>query len=874
MDRLTLTSLEDRANPATFTVTSLTDAGSGSLREAINRSNDELSNPGSDTIVFAPAVQGAAVSLTAFTNPAASTAEVPQPAGPSAFLVTSPVVIQGSGETLTRGGAVAFRLFQVTATGNLTLSNLTLSNGLARGGTSAGGGNAAGLGGAIYNQGTLRILGSTLTGNLAQGGSASALGETGLFDSGTSAGGGLGGPGVDGSTAGGPNRGTNAFVAGTGIVGGPGGFGGGGGNSVIAKAGVPGGAGGFGGGGGGNYGSNAGKTGGPGGAGGFGGGGGFSNIVALGGGKGGPGGFGGAGGFRSEGNPDSAASGGGGAGLGGAVFNQGGTVALLNSTVAGNSARGGGVLENSFAQFGFGGGGGVFNLNGALNLTNVTFGANPTLDGNGRTSRADGEAVYNASVNVGADTPTQAATVTIANSILTQSTVGSAVVNFQLDGTATIDAPGPNLASSAVANVGGAVTGTPFAVAAPNLGPLQSNGGLTQTLLPNAGSPAIDKGSNASASGLVTDQRGPGFLRLFGVAVDLGAVEVQPPPVVPPPPVGPPPAGPKPVLVGVPLFAAGTDAGTVGTATLYKADKSVRFAVTPFGDFAGGVRVAVGDFNGDGVADLVVGTGPGRPTQVVVIDGATQVVLFKIDPFEATFRGGVFVAAGDVTGDGLADLVITPDQGGGPRVRVFAGNSAGEPLAQYADFFGIDDKFFFGGARAAVADLSGDGDGVGDLIVSAGFGGGPRVAGYDGLTLGLATPVKLFADFLAFEADLRNGAFVAGGDLDGDGRAELIAGGGPGGGPRVTAFSGLSLLANQQVPLANFFAGDVNSRGGVRVAVKNLDGDASADLVVGAGTGAGSRVTAYAGKSLGAATPPELFAFDALAGFAGGVFVG
>ena len=225
-----------------------------------------------------------------------------------------------------------------------------------------------------------------------------------------------------------------------------------------------------------------------------------------------------------------------------------------------------------------------------------------------------------------------------------------------------------------------------------------------------------------------------------------------------------------------------------------------------------------------------------------------------------------------MTGDGLADLVITPDQGGGPRVRVFAGNSAGEPLAQYADFFGIDDKSFFGGARAAVADLSGDG--VGDLIVSAGFGGGPRVAGYDGLTLGLATPVKLFADFLAFEADLRNGAFVAGGDLDGDGRAELIAGGGPGGGPRVTAFSGLSLLANQQLPLANFFAGNANSRGGVRVAVKNLDGDASADLVVGAGTGAGSRVTAYAGKSLAAATPPELFAFDALAGFAGGVFVG
>ncbi len=344
-------------------------------------------------------------------------------------------------------------------------------------------------------------------------------------------------------------------------------------------------------------------------------------------------------------------------------------------------------------------------------------------------------------------------------------------------------------------------------------------------------------------------------------------------PVVPPviPPVTPP-VTPKPALVGVPLFAAGTDAGTVGTATLYNADKSVRITVTPFGDFSGGVRVAAADFNGDGVADLAVGTGPGRATQVVVLDGVTQKVLFTIDPFEATFTGGVNVTAGDVTGDGLADLVITPDQGGGPRGRVFAGNTTAAAFAQYADFFGIDDKAFFGGARAGVADL--DGDGVGDLIVSAGFGGGPRVAGYNGLTLGLVTPVKLFGDFLAFEADLRNGAFVTGGDLDGDGRAELIAGGGPGGGPRVTAFSGAVLLANQQLPLVNFFAGDVDSRGGVRVTVKNLDGDASADLVVGAGTAAGSRVTAYAGKSLGAVTPPELFAFDALAGFAGGVFVG
>ena len=64
------------------------------------------------------------------------------------------------------------------------------------------------------------------------------------------------------------------------------------------------------------------------------------------------------------------------------------------------------------------------------------------------------------------------------------------------------------------------------------------------------------------------------------------------------------------------------------------------------------------------------------------------------------------------------------------------------------------------------------------------------------------------------------------------------------------------------------------SRGGVRLAVKDLDGDARADLVAGSGTGAGSRLTAYAGSALAGGDPPARLGLDAFAGFAGGVFVG
>ena len=313
-------------------------------------------------------------------------------------------------------------------------------------------------------------------------------------------------------------------------------------------------------------------------------------------------------------------------------------------------------------------------------------------------------------------------------------------------------------------------------------------------------------------------------------------------------------------------FAVGADAGGSGV-RLFDPDRSERFSVTPFPGFTGGVRTAAADFTGDGIADLVVGTGPGGPTHVRVLDGVTQAELFALDPFEATFTGGVFVAAGDVTGDGLADLVVTPDEGGGPRARVFSGAGFG----QLADFFGIEDTAFRGGARPAVGDL--DGDGFADLVVAAGFGGGPRVAAFSGKSLP-SGPVKLFGDFLAFEPALRNGTFVAAGDIDGDGKAELIAGGGPGGGPRVTVFDGADLLANVQTRSADFFAGDTANRGGVRLTAKDLDGDSRADLVTGAGAGAGSRVTAYSGRDLTGGGPPELFALDAFPGFSGGVFVG
>ena len=78
--------------------------------------------------------------------------------------------------------------------------------------------------------------------------------------------------------------------------------------------------------------------------------------------------------------------------------------------------------------------------------------------------------------------------------------------------------------------------------------------------------------------------------------------------------------------------------------------------------------------------------------------------------------------------------------------------------------------------------------------MAAGFGGGPRVAIFDGASVAAGAPRKLVDDFFAFEPSLRNGVYVAVGDLNGDGRGDLVFGAGPGGGPRVLAVSGAAAL--------------------------------------------------------------------------------
>ena len=96
-----------------------------------------------------------------------------------------------------------------------------------------------------------------------------------------------------------------------------------------------------------------------------------------------------------------------------------------------------------------------------------------------------------------------------------------------------------------------------------------------------------------------------------------------------------------------------------------------QFGFGPFGDFRGGVFVAAGDLDGDGFSEILSSTETlgGLVSIASVRDNGVR-GRGVLAPFGPGFNGGIRVAAGDLTGDGRAEL-ITATASGAPIVRVY-----------------------------------------------------------------------------------------------------------------------------------------------------------------------------------------------------------
>jgi hypothetical protein len=155
-----------------------------------------------------------------------------------------------------------------------------------------------------------------------------------------------------------------------------------------------------------------------------------------------------------------------------------------------------------------------------------------------------------------------------------------------------------------------------------------------------------------------------------------------------------------------------------------------------------------GNSDGDDAADIVCGAGVGGGPNVTIFSGKDGVRLASFFVFDPGFTGGIYVAAGDLTGDARADVICGAGVGGGPDVAVFNGAD----FTRLLSFFPYD-AAFTGGVRVAVGDRNNDGRI--DIVTSAGAGGGTDVGAFDGLT---GTNIDRF---FAQDADFTGGLYVA-----------------------------------------------------------------------------------------------------------------
>ncbi|MEZ5287548.1 MAG: VCBS repeat-containing protein [Vicinamibacterales bacterium] len=295
----------------------------------------------------------------------------------------------------------------------------------------------------------------------------------------------------------------------------------------------------------------------------------------------------------------------------------------------------------------------------------------------------------------------------------------------------------------------------------------------------------------------------------------------------------------------VPDIIVGPGTGGVVTHVLDGATLAELGGGFPFGGgFGASIRTALGDVSGDGVADIVTAMGPGG-SLVKLFDGVTIAEIAAGYPFGAGFGGGVSVALGDVNGDGRQDIIVGQASGGG-AVRVFSGVDIA--LLMSVAPFGPG---FSGGVNVAAGDV--DGDGRSDLIVGQASGGTVAV-------VSAATQAVIAAG--APYGALAGGVFVAAGDVTGDGRAEVIAAPGSGTGAVLVYDVATLSVVGSFVPYAGF-------TGGVRVAAGDVTGDGRADIVVVPGPGRASDLVVFDG--VGFAPIRSTAAYPA--SYTGGAFV-
>jgi hypothetical protein len=224
---------------------------------------------------------------------------------------------------------------------------------------------------------------------------------------------------------------------------------------------------------------------------------------------------------------------------------------------------------------------------------------------------------------------------------------------------------------------------------------------------------------------------------------------------------------------------------------------------------------------------VAFGADAGADPTVRVLDGDTGAQKFQFTAFRESFQGGVRVAVGDVTGDGQDDIIAATGAGMA-AVKIFDGITgdpvrsfyAGPPVGGGSDGLlssqqGAGGRRYAGGLTVAVGDLNGDGK---NEIVTACDKG-------QGIVSVFSSQGKWLRGFKpAYRGR------VAVGDTDGDGKAEIILGSASS--SEVRVHDGRTFARELRIEAV------IDEPDGVNVAAADIDGDGIAEVVVGSGSSA------------------------------------
>ncbi|MCX6798322.1 MAG: S8 family serine peptidase [Candidatus Falkowbacteria bacterium] len=215
-------------------------------------------------------------------------------------------------------------------------------------------------------------------------------------------------------------------------------------------------------------------------------------------------------------------------------------------------------------------------------------------------------------------------------------------------------------------------------------------------------------------------------------------------------------------------------------------------------NFRGGLSLASADVDGDGQDEIIAIAASGGTSQLKIFNNQGQLKKqFFVD--SKTYRGGFNIAAGNIDGFGNAEIIVAYGAGAKPLLKMF--NFTGKLQGQFMPY----ESKFRGGVKVAVGNIDGrNNHNKQEIIVSPGPGAKPIVKVYD-------NHAQLKWQFSAYNSNWQGGVSVAAGDLNNDGRAEIITAAYPGAAPHVRTFNDKGEL------LESFYAYEEKFTGGVNV---------------------------------------------------------